>query len=109
MTNEKNVRKINFGGYVKQTHLFDRERSKLHQMCHAEDMNGLCYFFSGMEYKSPEYLIDVLIPALHSYAVEYAQAHDLRSSTEFTVELYNALIREMARYGNYLVEEESHG
>ena len=109
MTNEKNVRRINFGGYVKQTRMFDQERSELHNMCHEEDMNGLCDVFSGMNFTSPEYLIDVLIPALRSYAVEYAQSHELRSSTEFTVELYNAIIREMARYGTYLVEEESHG
>lgn len=109
MTNEKNVRKINFGGYVKQTRMFDQERSELHRMLHEEDMNGLCDVFSAMNFTSPEYLIDVLIPALHSYAVEYAQCHELRSSTEFTVELYNALIMEMARYGTYLVEEESHG
>lgn len=109
MTNEKNVRRINFGGYVKQTNSFDQERYELHRMCHEEDMNGLCDVFEGMNFTSPEYLIDCLIPALHQFAVEYAQKHDLRSSTEFTVELYNALIMEMSHYGTYLVEEESHG
>lgn len=109
MTNEKNVRRINFRGYVMQTNQFDPERYQLHQMCHDEDMDGLCDVFSRMNFTSPEYLIDVLISALHSYAVEYAQSHELRSSTEFTVELYNALIKEMARYGTFLVEEETHG
>ena len=107
MTNEKNVRKINFGGYVRQIRSFDQERLLHHTMCHEEDMNGLCDLFSGLNFTSPEYLIDCLIPSLHTFAVEYAQKHDLRSSTEFCVELYNALIKELVRYGNYLVEEAS--
>lgn len=109
MTNEKNVRRINFGGYVRQTSTFDKERFNLHEMCRSEDMDGLCNVFSGMNITSPEYLIDIILPALHIYAVEYANAHNLRSSTEFTVELFNALIKEMAQYGNFLIEEESHG
>lgn len=108
MNNEKYVRKIDFGGYVRQIRSFDHERLALHNMYHEEDVNGLCDVFSGMNFTSPEYLIDCLIPALHTFAIEYAQKHDLRSSTEFTVELYNALINELARYGTYLVEEASH-
>lgn len=108
MNNEKNVRKIDFGGYVRQIRSFDQERLELHNMYHEEDMNALCDVFSAMNNTSPEYLIDCLIPALHTFAVVYAQKHDLRSSTEFTVELYNTLIKELARYGTYLVEEASH-
>lgn len=109
MTNEKKVRKINFGGYVRHTRSFDRVGSELHRMSREEDMNGLCEFFSHMQYASPEYLIDVLIPALHTFAVVYAQEHDLRSSTEFTVDLFNTINLELFKYGTFLVEEESHG
>lgn len=107
MTNEKNIRRINFKGYIEQKHRFDEERSELHRMCHQEDLDGLCDLFRGMNFTSPEYLIDVLIPALHTFAVCYAMEHDLRSSTEFTIDFFNNINIELFKYGSYLVEEAS--
>ena len=59
----------------------------------------------------PEHLIDVLIPVLHQYALDYAMMHDLRSTHEFTQQLYKELCTEIRDYAHFLKirEEARHG
>lgn len=96
------IYKVNMNKYTKYiTHINPNIRKEA--SADSDDLTD--WLHDNLKHQLPEYVIDVIVPALHAYVTEWCMKYNDYDIEKSSASILIAIGMDLAAYGKFLMEE----